>query len=111
MKRECESCIKKKTPYCPTSIECMTTDDMPYYQNRIMLLEENKALLTIINWAVECGFGFDNFVNDEYVNWKEFEKESSDMGYIESMIYYAKKYNEMQELKQGSDRNEKNDSI
>lgn len=41
MKRECESCIKRKTPYCPTSIECMATDDMPYYQNRIMLLEEN----------------------------------------------------------------------
>lgn len=44
MKRECESCIKRKTTYCPTSIECMATDDMPYYQNRIMLLEENKQL-------------------------------------------------------------------
>ena len=44
MKRECETCIKRKTTYCPTSIECMATDDMPYYQNRIMLLEENKRL-------------------------------------------------------------------
>ena len=44
MKRECESCIKRKTPYCPNSMECMATDDMPYYQNRIMLLEENKEL-------------------------------------------------------------------
>lgn len=44
MKRECESCIKRKTVYCPTSMECMATDDMPYYQNRIMLLEENKQL-------------------------------------------------------------------
>lgn len=44
MKRECESCIKRKTVYCPTSMECMATDDMPYYQNRIMLLEENKRL-------------------------------------------------------------------
>lgn len=44
MKRECETCIKRKTPYCPTSIDCMATDDMPYYQNRIMLLEENKVL-------------------------------------------------------------------
>lgn len=44
MKRECETCIKRKTTYCPTSIECMATDDMPYYQNRIMLLEENKQL-------------------------------------------------------------------
>ncbi len=44
MKRECETCIKRKTVYCPSSMECMATDDMPYYQNRIMLLEENKQL-------------------------------------------------------------------
>lgn len=48
MKRECETCIKRKTTYCPTSIECMATDDMPYYQNRIMLLEENKRLNSAI---------------------------------------------------------------
>lgn len=48
MKRECETCIKRKTPYCPNSDECMTTEDMPYYQNRIMLLEENKQLKA--NW-------------------------------------------------------------
>lgn len=42
--RECETCIKRKTVYCPTSIECMSTDDKPYYQNRIMLLEENQEL-------------------------------------------------------------------
>lgn len=48
MKRECESCIKRKTAYCPTSMKCMATDDMPYYQNRIMLLEENKQLKD--NW-------------------------------------------------------------
>lgn len=48
MKRECETCIKRKTIYCPTSMECMVTDDMPYYQDRIMLLEENKQLKD--NW-------------------------------------------------------------
>lgn len=42
--RECETCIKRKTVYCPTSIECMATDDKLYYQNRIMLLEENQEL-------------------------------------------------------------------
>lgn len=71
-----------------------------------IIKEENKALLTLINWAVECDFGFDNFADDEYVNWEKFEKESNDMNYIESMIYYAKKYNKMQELKQGSDNND-----
>lgn len=48
MNKECVSCIKRKTSYCPLSIECMATDDMPYYQNRIMLLEENKQLKD--NW-------------------------------------------------------------
>lgn len=42
--RECVSCIKRKTPYCPTSIECMATEDMPYYQDRMMLLKENQEL-------------------------------------------------------------------
>lgn len=42
--RKCETCIKRKTVYCPNSIECMATDDKPYYQNRIMLLEENQEL-------------------------------------------------------------------
>ena len=44
MNEECETCIKRKTVYCPNSIECMATDDKPYYQNRIMLLEENQEL-------------------------------------------------------------------
>ena len=42
--RECVSCIKRKTPYCPITIECMATEDMPYYQNRMMLLKENQEL-------------------------------------------------------------------
>ena len=53
MKRECETCIKRKTIFCPTSMECMATDDMHHYQNRIMLLEENKQLKEIINEAIK----------------------------------------------------------
>lgn len=41
---ECESCIKRKTIYCPSSSECYDTVDKPFYQNRIMLLEENQKL-------------------------------------------------------------------
>jgi len=44
MYKECVSCIKRKTPFCPTTIECMATGDMPYYQNRFMLLIENQKL-------------------------------------------------------------------
>ena len=41
---ECETCIKRKTMYCPNSSECFNTENKPHYQNRIMLLEENKKL-------------------------------------------------------------------
>lgn len=85
MKRECETCIKRKTTYCPNSIECMDTNDMPYYQNRIMLLEENKKLKN---------------------NWNELKK------YIKTEIpeevfidteWFVSILDKMQELEQGSD--------
>ena len=41
---ECESCIKRKTMFCPNSSKCWNTEDKPYWQNRIMLLEENQKL-------------------------------------------------------------------
>lgn len=41
---ECETCIKRKTVYCPNHVDCYDTINKPYYQNRIMLLEENKQL-------------------------------------------------------------------
>lgn len=41
---ECETCIKRKTMYCPNSSKCKCTENKPYYQNRIMLLEENEKL-------------------------------------------------------------------
>lgn len=41
---ECESCVKRKTMYCPNSFKCYATKYKPYWQNRIMLLEENNQL-------------------------------------------------------------------
>ena len=69
-------------------------------QENARLKEENQALLTLVNWFEECGMGFDNIVQDDIINWEKFEEETEDMGYIESMIYYAKKYNEKQNLKE-----------
>lgn len=46
---ECESCVKRKTMFCPNSIECYETENKPYWQNRIMLLQENKELQEKIN--------------------------------------------------------------
>lgn len=69
-------------------------------QENTRLKEENQALLTLVNWFEECGMGFDNIAQDDIINWEKFEEETEDMGYIESMIYYAKKYNEKQNLKE-----------
>ena len=83
MKRECDTCIKNKTKFCPNSIECMTTDDMPYYQNNIMLLEENKQLKD--NW---------NKLKEQEIN--RFN-ESQDVQFLDVL-------QDMQDLEQGNDR-------
>ena len=67
------------------------------------LHNENKALRLLLNWAEECDWGFDNFRDDDVVDWQQFEEESENMGYVESMIYYARKYLEMNEL-EGKDK-------
>lgn len=54
--------------------------------------KENEALRLLLNWAEECDWGFDNFRDDDVVNWEEFEKESENLDYIESMIKYAEMY-------------------
>ena len=54
--------------------------------------KENEALRLLLNWAKECDWGFDNFRNDDVVNWEEFEKVSENLNYIESMIKYAEMY-------------------
>lgn len=59
-KRECETCIKRKTIYCPNSNKCLETENMPYYQNRIMLLEENQKYKEVINKAI-------NYINNNAI--------------------------------------------
>ena len=51
--RECETCVKRKTMFCPNSSECIELKDKPYYQNRIMLLEENAQQKERIDKAIE----------------------------------------------------------
>lgn len=53
----------------------------------IKALEENTALNLLVDWAIQCDFGFDNFP-EEYEKYKEDIKE---LGYKEGMIYIAKK--------------------
>ena len=42
--RWCETCVKRKTIYCPNSDKCFEKEEKPYYQDKIMLLEENQKL-------------------------------------------------------------------
>ena len=49
--------------------------------------KEAQALRLLVEWAVDCGFGFDNFP-DEYERYKD---ELTGLGYIESMIHVAKR--------------------
>lgn len=51
MNKECESCIKRKTMWCPTSIDCMALDELPHHLDKISALkkiddlqQENKQL-------------------------------------------------------------------
>ena len=46
-----------------------------------------RALMLLLDWAVECGFGYDNFP-EEYERYKD---EIEDMSYIDGMIYIAEK--------------------
>ena len=64
---ECERCVKRKTMYCPNSFKCYATKDKPYWQNRIMLLEENKELHNKIDKVIEYLEDDDNFwIPDSY---------------------------------------------
>lgn len=50
---ECGICVKKKTIYCPNSDRCFETKNKPYFQNKFMLLEENKKYREVISKVKE----------------------------------------------------------
>ena len=52
-----------------------------------------KALLLLLDWAVECGFGYDN-IPEEYAT---YEKNIENMGYMEGLIYIAEREVEQNE--------------
>ncbi len=49
MNKICGNCVKFKTQYCPCSIDCMATDNKPFYQDKRMLLDENTNLKQALN--------------------------------------------------------------
>ena len=118
MNKKCETCIKRKTLFCPTSIKCMATDDKLYYQDKIMLLEENKQLKeriaylersnnrredTILEQRQEISDLEENWNKlREYVGveWYSYDNDSVEFKVAKDIL------NKMQELNKGSDSNE-----
>lgn len=49
--------------------------------------KKNAALELLLDWAIECDFGYDN-IPDEYEQYKD---EIKDMDYKEGLIYIAEK--------------------
>lgn len=51
----------------------------------IKALIENAGLRLLLDWAIECGFGYDN-IPDEY---EEYKDDIKDLSYTEGLIYIA----------------------
>lgn len=49
VKLGCDGCIRRKTMFCPPSIECMDLDNLPYYLDKTSALEEIERLNNILN--------------------------------------------------------------
>ena len=49
MNELCESCIKRKTLYCPNSNECYSIKDSPQWLGDFQALQEIERLNNIIN--------------------------------------------------------------
>lgn len=82
-RKNCDDC-----PY-DNDFNCIGCDIV--IRDAIALLKEQdkeiKALRLLVEWAEECGFGFDQF-QDEYERYKE---EINGMKYIDGMIHVAKR--------------------
>lgn len=76
--------LKKATMFEPK----LENKDYPEaFDLAIKALEENAALNLLIDWAIQCDFGYDNFP-EEY---KKYADEIENLGYKEGMIYIARK--------------------
>lgn len=73
-------------------IMCRTKCSLDAYNLIKQMQKENKALRQLLDWAVECDFGYDNLGN-----WwvDRIKGEIEGMGYTEGLIHLAKRYMEI----------------
>ena len=53
------------------------------------LAKTTRALYLLLDWMIECDFGYDN-IPDEYMDYKE-DIEAQGLGYKEGLVYIAEK--------------------
>lgn len=61
------------------------------------IIQENRALRKLLEWADECGFTFDQIWDDSFLDEDKFVEDTKDMDYIDTMIYYAERWIEENE--------------
>ena len=85
---DCNSCpYFEKPEYC--SEDVLMRDALALLKEQE---QEIKGLRTLVEWAVECDFGYDN-LGDWWVD--RFKSEIEGMSYTEGLIHLAKRYIEV----------------
>lgn len=78
----CYECRK-----CPYRNECIGTDQL-YGEGHLCgdALEQIQAYQQLLDWAVECDFGYDNIPPELYEQYKDKVER---MGYMDGLLYLA----------------------
>lgn len=86
---------------CPYSDECIGVE-IPYGMGHLAgnAFELIQAYHQLVEWAVDCGFGFDN-IPDIY---EQYKNDVDRMGYTDGLIYLASKF--MEDGGMTNDRNQ-----
>lgn len=79
------ACVNDRSDYVADFTDY--TDTCECFEQTIEVSEREKALRLLLDWAVECGFGYDN-IPEEY---EKYEHEIKDMDYTEGLIYIAER--------------------
>lgn len=91
-------CIDRRCDECPLNYEQGNMGEQKeWLRMAIKALEQesktDKALNLLAEWAIECGFGYDN-IPEEYEKYKD---DIAEMGYREGLVYIVKMESEAQE--------------
>ena len=69
-----------------TEVRWFCEDCAADHEQLVAWLEELKGLRLLVEWAIECGFGYNNLTDELF---EKYEDEIKDIGYNEGLIYIA----------------------